>query len=79
MEPRGLRGDSIYLVISGTVAIVSLPEEGEEEAEGEAASGTAGGAGPQSKRPSSSKSEDDFCLEGDMPGTGRARAFGFRG
>ena len=66
MEPRGLHGDSIYLVIRGTVAIVSLPEE--EDPQSQPAAGPHLNAAAARKRSSSSKSENDFCLEGDMPG-----------
>ncbi len=53
MDPEGLRGETVFLVTQGTVAIVTT---------------TAGGDAPPSLQSNLSASSEDFTLEGDITG-----------
>ena len=55
MDLAGLRGDSVFLVTQGTVAIVAAQHPDQEPA-------------PPARPPLQSISSEEFCLEGDVAG-----------
>ena len=55
MDPAGLRGDSVFLVTQGTVAIVAAHHPDLQPT-------------PRLRAPVQSSSSEEFCLEGDAAG-----------